>query len=73
MPETWRMIADDLAARLQHHAAAAGAVSSDPAIAAAWNQGGCPHPLHKADPECPFCEDRRAHRRYLAKREKARS
>lgn len=67
MPETWRMIADDLASRLQYQADAAGSVSD-----LYPDAQGCAHKLWQADPDCPFCEDRRAYRRYLAKREKSK-
>lgn len=68
MPETWRMIADDLAERLSHQADAAGSADPDSGL----DQTGCTHQLWQADPACPFCEDRRAYRRYLAKREKSK-
>lgn len=71
--ETWQAVADDLASRMQYHATAAGALPSDPAAAAVYDQvAGCPHRFDEADPDCPFCEDRRAYWRYLEKRRKTR-
>lgn len=51
---TWRQVAEILAERLAHQAAAAGEE--------------CPHPAAKADPDnCPFCADRAAYQIFQRK------
>lgn len=58
---SWRRVADVLAERLRHAAAAAGSVP--PNLPERCDVRGCGHREANADPDnCPFCADRAAYR-----------